>query len=235
MKQINEIAFIVQARLNSARFPKKVIKKFIDGKSLFEFTLDKLCSSNLINPNQIYASVGEKKLINSALEYPINIYKRSKNSYLYENNLTDIFEWHNKLPPQYKYYFIINVCSPLLNLKTIEEFLLHYLTTPHDGLFAILQKSTLGWDSNFNKINSSGNVSTLNTKQANNIYLPAHMLYAGKISKIKNNIHMGTFTQPNDPELYVLKNELECWDIDYEWQFNVAKYLYKNEKELWKK
>ena len=46
---------------------------------------------------------------------------------------------------------------------------------------------------------------------------------------------MGPFTQPNDPELYVLKNELECWDIDYEWQFNVAKYLYKNEKELWKK
>ena len=54
MKKLEEIAFIVQARLNSARLPNKVIKNFADNKSLFEIALEKLCSVDEINNNQIY-------------------------------------------------------------------------------------------------------------------------------------------------------------------------------------
>lgn len=231
MKKLEEIAFIVQARLNSARLPNKVIKEFADGKSLFELALEKLCNIDTINPKQIYASVGEDKLINIAKKYPSNIYKRSENSFLYEDKLTGIFEWHNKLPSKFKYYFIINTCSPLLTEQTILSFLDHYLNSPHKGLFAVLEKNTLGWDCNLDMINQQNNLSTLNTKQANTIYLPAHLLYAGEISKIKDNIHMGTFNKKNDPELYIIKDEIECWDIDYEWQFKLAQQLYKNRKD----
>jgi len=231
MKKLEEIAFIVQARLNSARLPNKVIKNFADNKSLFEIAIEKLCGIDEIDNNQIYASVGEEKLINIAKKHPINIYKRSENSFLYEDKLVGIFEWHNKLPSKYKYYFIINTCSPLLTEKTILNFLNHYIKSPHKGLFAVLEKNTLGWDSELNIINNKNNLETLNTKQSNKIYLPAHLLYAGEINKIKNNIHMGTFTKKNDPELYILQDELECWDIDYKWQFDIAQNIYKK----WKK
>ena len=31
---------------------------------------------------------------------------------------------------------------------------------------------------------------------------------------------------PPKPELFVIENELEVFDIDYEWQFQVAEKLY---------
>ena len=36
----------------------------------------------------------------------------------------------------------------------------------------------------------------------------------------------GFFKKKNDPELFVM-DELEAFDIDYEWQFNVGEQLYK--------
>jgi len=56
MKDIAEIAFVVQARLNSQRVPRKMIKPFAD-TNLFELVLDKLLASNIIPRNNIVASV----------------------------------------------------------------------------------------------------------------------------------------------------------------------------------
>jgi len=47
ISKINDIAFIVQARLNSQRVPQKMIKPFSD-TNLFGLILDKLLSSEVI-------------------------------------------------------------------------------------------------------------------------------------------------------------------------------------------
>jgi len=221
MKNKSEIAFIIQGRLNSTRLPKKMIKKFKNGKCLLEIAIEKFCDNLEIPNEQVYVSVGEKELIDIAEKYPVNIYKRSKKSFLFENNLKDIFEWHKDLSKKFKYYFMINACAPLLTNDTINSFLNHYIESKFDGLFGVIEKRSIAWNSNLEIIgnNSSG---TLNTKHANKIYLPGHILYAGKIENIEKNIHMGTFLKTNDPELFIIHNELECWDIDYDWQFQVA-------------
>lgn len=225
MKDIKKIAFIIQARLNSSRLPFKMIKNFKDGENLLDKAIRKFVDSELIPNENIFISVGEEKLIEIARKYPVKVFERSAKSYLNESKLQDIFEWHEDLSKEYDYYFMINGCSPFIKIETINEFLKQFLSTSSEGLFAVLERKTIAWDSNLKMINSKNNLKTLNTKEANKIYLPAHVLYAGKIIKIKKGIHMGTFNDTNDPELFIITDELECWDIDYEWQFNVANSL----------
>ena len=58
MKNINEIAFLVQSRLNSERVPRKMIKDFA-GTTLSDLILEKLVKSKIIPNNQRYFSVFE--------------------------------------------------------------------------------------------------------------------------------------------------------------------------------
>ena len=64
-KNIDDIVFIVQARMNSERVPGKMLKPFA-GTTLFGLILDKLLSSNVIPSENIYASVWEKELFHEA-------------------------------------------------------------------------------------------------------------------------------------------------------------------------
>lgn len=59
MIKLNEIAFIVQARLNSQRVPQKMIRPFA-GSTLFDIVLDKLLQSKVIPKEQIFASIYER-------------------------------------------------------------------------------------------------------------------------------------------------------------------------------
>ena len=67
----------------------------------------------------------------------------------------------------------------------------------------------------------------MNTKAVEITYKAAHVLYASRIDLIKNNMFMGDFQKKNGIKLYPM-NELECFDIDYEWQFELGKKLYEN-------
>ena len=58
MKDIKDIAVIVQARINSQRVPNKMLRPFA-GTNLFELTLNKLLNSKVIPQQNIIASVYE--------------------------------------------------------------------------------------------------------------------------------------------------------------------------------
>ena len=77
MKNLRDICFIVQARLNSERVPNKMVRDF-SGTTLTNLVLDKLVSIESIPNHQIYLSVHEKELLDIGSKYPINIFKRSK-------------------------------------------------------------------------------------------------------------------------------------------------------------
>jgi len=89
MKKLNEVAFIVQARLNSQRVPQKMIKPFA-GTTLFDLVLDKLLQSKVIPKNQIFASVHEQELIDIAESKEINVWQRSYESANNDNSLKTI-------------------------------------------------------------------------------------------------------------------------------------------------
>jgi CMP-N-acetylneuraminic acid synthetase len=47
---------------------------------------------------------------------------------------------------------------------------------------------------------------------------------------IGKEIYMGTFKEPSNPEFFIM-DEIECFDIDWPFQFEIAKTMYKQRKQ----
>lgn len=224
MKTIDQVSFLVQARLSSQRCPKKMIRNFA-GSTLLDINIKKLVDSEFIPNENIYVSVYEPELKEIANKYPVNIFDRSEKSANSEGTpMTEIYEWWNKLP--HEYVVLTNACAPMLKTKTIEDFSKAYLKSSSDGLFGVMAKKNYFWDDN-GKFLTPLEGAVMNTKYAKPIYEAAHVLYASKLSSIGEGIWMGDFTIPGQIELFQVE-EQECFDIDYEWEFEIYEKLYKN-------
>ena len=225
MKDIKDITVVVQARLNSERVPKKMTRSFCDS-NLFEIGLQKLLNSKIIPQRNILASVYEQELIDIADNNGVQVYKRSYESANNDNSLQKIYEWHDKLPC--KYVVKVNLCSPLLNIETIDSFVECFLKQEEENLFGVIEQKDYFWDKSGKLITPWPEDQTImNTKAVEETYKAAHVLYASRLDLISQNMFMGDFKKEGGIKLYPM-NELECFDIDYEWQFEIAELLYKN-------
>tara|TARA_B100001094_G_scaffold328241_1_gene388197 strand:- start:322 stop:1005 length:684 start_codon:yes stop_codon:yes gene_type:complete len=227
MKNINEIAFLVQSRLNSERVPRKMVKDFAE-TTLSDLILEKLVKSKIIPNNQIYFSVFEDELIQIGKKYPINIFKRSFESANCDNGIDVMFEWYNKLP--FKYVVLISGCNPLLKIETIDKFVSDYLNSEYNGMFSVIGKKDYFWDTDGELLNEwPDGQDLLNTKAVEKTYQAAHCLYGSLMKSIGDGKWVGSWNKKNDPVLHEV-DELESFDIDYDWQFKVAEELYNNVK-----
>jgi len=224
INKIDDIAFIVQARLNSQRVPQKMIKPFSD-TNLFGLILDKLLSSEVIPSENIIASVHEDELFEEAnTKRNIRTFKRSYDSANNDNDLKKIYEWHDKLP--HKYCILISGCNPLLSVSTIDAFVRQFVEQEEENLFAVFEKKTYYWDKEGALITPWPEDQTImNTKAVDPVYEAAHCLYASRMDLIKNNKFMVDIQKEN-LILYSIP-ELEAFDIDYEWQFKLGEKLYE--------
>lgn len=224
MKNISDICFIVQARLNSERVPRKMVKDFV-GTTLTDHVLGKLVNSSLVPNSQIYLSAHEDELVNIGNKYPINIWKRSYDSANVDKGIQILFDWWDKLP--YKYVVMVSGCNPLLKSQTIDNFIKKYLNTPHDGLFSVISKKNYFWNKGGELLNKwPEGQDLLNTKAVEETYEAAHCLYASKLDSIGEGKWCGTWKDKNNPSLFPV-SEIEAFDIDYEWQFLLAESLFK--------
>ena len=66
----------------------------------------------------------------------------------------------------------------------------------------------------------------MNTKFVDPVYEAGHCLYASRMDIIGDDNWLDTKSPP-EPELFVM-DELEAFDIDYEWQFKMGELLYDN-------
>lgn len=226
MNKLQETVFIVQARLNSQRVPNKMLRPFA-GKNLFGIVLDKLLSSTIIPSSQIFASVYEEELIEEAsIKRNINTFQRSYESANNDSDITKIFEWHDKLP--FKYVVIISACNPLLKVETIDAFVKQFVEQQEDNLFGVIEKKQYFWNKEGIMVTPWPKGQTLmNTKAVEPTYEAAHVLYASPMNLIKEHRYMGDFSKPGGIKLFKM-DELEAFDIDYEWQFKAAEILYSN-------
>ena len=225
MKNINEIAFLVQSRLNSERVPRKMIKDFA-GTTLSDLILEKLVKSKIIPNNQIYFSVFEDELVQIGKKYPINIFERSFESANCDKGIDVMFEWYNKLP--FKYVVLVSGCNPLLKIETIDKFIQHFIEQKEENLFGVIKTKDYYWNKEGKLVTPWPKDQTLmNTKAVEVTYKAAHVLYASRIDLIKDDRFMGDFQKEGGIKLYPI-DELECFDIDYEWQFELGKKLYND-------
>jgi CMP-N-acetylneuraminic acid synthetase len=221
-KNINDICIIVQARMGSQRVPSKMLRPFVD-TTLTDILFNKLTKSTIIPKSNIYFSAYEDELKEVGRKYGINIFDRSKESAFAETDMKLIYEWHNKLP--FKYVVLISACNPLLTVETIDNFLKSFIESDKEGAFAVFEKKTYYWNKQGNPITDWKGVSIMNTKNVEPIYEAAHCLYASQLDIIEQG-HWMDKNHPPQPELFVMK-EIEAFDIDYEWQFQLGEQLYK--------
>lgn len=231
MKSIDNIAFIVQARLNSQRVPRKMLRPFAE-TTLFDLVLDKLVSCSNIPNSNIFASVYEQELVDVAVSKGVFPWKRSYESANNDNDLKLIFEWYDKLPEKYKYVVIVSGCNPLLRVETISKFVEQFLTQKEENLFGVIEKKQYYWNKEGRLITPWPEGQTLmNTKAVEPTYEAAHVLYASRLDLINQYKFMGDYSKPGGIKLFPM-DELEVFDIDYEWQFKVGETLYKSFRDV---
>ena len=225
MKNLNEVAFIVQARLNSQRVPQKMIRPFAD-TTLFDIILNKLIRSQIIPRSNIFASVYEPELQKIADKKDLSIYLRSHESANNDNSLQKIYEWHDQLPAKYKYVVLISGCNPLLKVHTIDSFVREFVTQDEENLFAVMEKKQYYWNKEGALVTPWPEGQTImNTKAVEPTLEAAHVLYASRLDLIAEDKFMGDFQAEGGIKLFPME-ELEAFDIDYEWQFKAAEVLY---------
>lgn len=228
MKNIKDVCFIVQARTQSTRVPNKMLKPFANS-NLFEITVSKIIQSSFIPKDNFYLSIMDNELIEIAKKYNVNYFIRSEESTQEPVTLPKVFEWHDKLP--FKYFIIINACNPLLKIETIENFTKQFIKSNSNGQFGVFEKKTFLFNNEGVMINKffgdDKYLATLETKFVETCYEAAHSLYAGTMEDISKEIYMGSFKTPGDPEFFIM-DEIECFDIDWPWQFKIAEKLYLN-------
>tara|TARA_R110001592_G_scaffold317726_1_gene594644 strand:- start:1732 stop:2409 length:678 start_codon:yes stop_codon:yes gene_type:complete len=224
MKDKNEVCILVQARLGSQRVPRKMIRPFCD-TTLVDILFNKLKSLKSLPQSNIYFSAYEDELKKIADNHGINIFHRSEVSANSEGEpLTEIYEWYDKLP--FKYVILISACNPLLKVDTIDSFITSFIESDKEGAFAVFPKKTYYWDERGNNLTDWKGSTIMNTKFVDPVYEAAHCLYASRMDIIGDGNWMDTKSPP-EPHLVEMQ-ELEAFDIDYEWQFKIAELLYKN-------
>lgn len=224
LKRLDEILVITQARLSSQRVPNKMLKPL--GKTnLFELILTKLKASDYIPDSNIYASVYEQELKQVANQVGVNTFSRSSISANTEGDIKELYSWWNKLP--FKYVVLVSGCSPFLKISTIDKFIKTYIEQDEDSLFAVTEKKQYFF-------NKKGNLITpwpegfkiMNTKFVEPTYEAAHVLYASRMDIIGNEEFMGDMNK-GEVKLFPI-SEQEAFDIDHEWQFELASDFLRN-------
>lgn len=229
MKNIKDILFVIQARTQSTRVLNKMLRPFASS-NLFTIAIKKILLSNIIPKKNFYVSIMDNELFDIAINHGINTFERSIDSVQEPVTLQKVLEWYDKLP--YKYFVMINACNPILKIETIDNFVNKFLDSDSNGMFGVFEKKTFLFDSDhkmMNKFNGPDKyMATLETKFVETTYEAAHSLYAGSMEDIGNDVYMGTFKERGNPDFFVM-DEIECFDIDWPWQFEIAEKLYKSE------
>ena len=226
MKNIEDIAVIVQARLSSERCPRKMVRPFA-GSTLTDIICQKILKSKIIPKDNFYLAVNEPELVEIGKRNNVNVFLRSKESAIWaggpDAKMTGMYEWWDKIP--FKYVILVNACVPFLTTDSIDDFFKAYSKSDSDGMFAVMEKMNYFWNDRFEFLTPLRE-DVMNTKNVQKTYEAAHCLYASRLDTIGEGKWMGDFNKIGDIELYPI-SERECFDVDYEWQFNIFEAMYK--------
>ena len=113
----------------------------------------------------------------------------------------------------------------MLKIETIDNFIQSYLESDKNGAFGVIKKKTYYWDKDKKSITDWKDIETMNTKLVEPTYEAAHCLYASRMDIIGKGYWMDD-KSPSEPELFVM-DELETFDIDYKWQFELGELLWE--------
>ena len=221
-KRIEDICFIIYARLASERVPRKMIRPFAN-TTLIDNALSKVLKCHTIPKEQFYLCVHEPELIRIGEKRGVNVFKRSTASATEDSHLPTLMEWWDRLP--YTYCVAISPCHPFLSSDTMSDCIEIFRWCDHDGLYTIVERNNYFWNAKGEMITEwPEGQDLLNTKAVGKTYEGANAMWAGRLDTIGDGVWMGDFKR--DPALFAMANPRECLDVDDDWQFQLCEALY---------
>ena len=220
MKSITkDLCVVIQARLSSERLPAKMLKPLGD-TNLFQLAIRKVKKSG-IPMEHFFVSVYEPELIEVALGEKVNVFERTTA----ESEVGTMYEWYKLLP--YEHVMMINPCLPFLKPETIKKFHHSFNVTAADSMFAVTKKKNYYWNADYEMVTPwPEGQELLNTKAVEHTYEAAHALYGSRMDIIGEGKFMNHPFVRGDPILMPIEEE-EAFDIDYPWQFELARGKYE--------
>ena len=198
--------------------------KPIGNTNLFRLAIQKVKDSGIPLEN-FYVSVMEPELLEAAIDERVNIFERTKESAISESKVGTMYEWYNLLP--YEHVMLINPCLPFLKPKTIRSFYDTFMVTAADSMFAVTEKKNYYWNANYELVTPwPEGQELLNTKEVEHTYEAAHALYGSRMDIIGEGKFMNHPFVRGNPILFPIAEE-EAFDIDYPWQFELARGRYE--------
>ena len=112
---VNKTIAIVQARLTSTRFPKKILEK-VDGKTLIEILINRLKKSK--NIDQIVIATPKDKLNKKIKNY-------AKGTNFFFGNENDVLDRYYKAAKKYKASNIVRICAdcPFIDPNIVDKII----------------------------------------------------------------------------------------------------------------
>lgn len=216
MKNKKVVAF-VPIKLNNERTPGKNLKKFFDGTPLIQCILKTLVKVNEID--NIYVFCSDEK-IKEYLIPGVEFLKRPE--YLDSNTATpqDIIKEFMKLV-QADIYMVSHATSPFVRKEHFEECIQAVLSGEHDSAFTGERIQRLLWSHDNQPMNFEPQ-NIPRTQDLKPIFSEVSAAYVfTKDTFVKLNRRIGL-----TPKIIEVSG-IECVDIDYPEDFEIASALYK--------
>ncbi len=217
---MRSISVIINARLQSTRVPKKLVRPFA-GTTLIEIALEKLNQMDFFENR--YFAAAEEALFHYVDLFPhVELLKRPPEAVIPGFNDPKIVHGHYLQIPS-DYIFWMNPCHPLLSIETIKKSFDYFQSTDHPSYTSALRTQEWIYDMDGTPI-TNPDANMISTHHSPYYYKVAHGFH------IFNKAHFektGILTpkKKNDPHFIEIPVE-EVFDTDTPLEFRIAELMY---------
>ncbi len=214
------ISVVTNARLQSTRVPKKMIRSFAD-KSLLQIALGKLNEMDFFDHR--YLAVAEEELMTYAKPFEnIELLKTKPEAVKQGVNPQHItFAHYCDVPSEY--IFVFNPCLPFVTIDTIKKAFDYFQENDYPSYTSVVKTGDWVFDFEGNPVTNT-NPKNLTTNKDVQFYKAAHAFHIVDKEFFATKGYHWEFTR-NDPHMVEIP-EQECVDVDTEIEFELAESLY---------
>jgi CMP-N-acetylneuraminic acid synthetase len=214
------ISVLVNARTQSTRLPRKLVRPFA-GTTLIDIALDKMNRMDFFAHR--YFAAAESELKDRVPAYP-NIELLERDAAAVAPGYND----HRKVYAHYAkiqsdYIVWLNPCHPLLSLGTLRRAVDEVMATRHNSYTSVIPSTDWIFDDQGTPITNT-QASMLSTAHSRKFYKVAHGFHVINKAFFLKDYQYWTLTR-NDPALIEIPEE-ESYDVNTEIEFIVAEVAY---------
>lgn len=214
------ISVVTNARLQSTRVPKKMIRPFAE-KCLLEIALEKLNNMDFFENR--YLAVAEDELMKHADPFPnVEILHRKPEAVRQGVNPQSVtFAHYCDVPSDY--IFVFNPCLPFVTIDTIKKAFDYFQDSDYSSYTSVVKTGDWVFDNEGNPVTNT-NPQNLTTNKDVQFYKAAHAFHIVNKEFFATNGYHWEFTK-DDPHMVEIPED-ECVDVDTEIEFELAESLY---------